>query len=332
MPGRLPGPLHPFAATHCWRRACGRPARSAMLQRYIDLPASDADRSARTCAQAELSRLRSMPGSALLHILWGNPKRPNELGCEAAVVPGKISVGNPGRRECSVLLIGTRRQGTGKDTQAVACSARRPAHEACWKFVVVHQRACGERHPLLPDSLPSGIPETSTHADRPVARTASPLRKSNAPSARATISSSCPSGGGTRNVISALAPIWLASSPQTYPPCPEFAGPQKRLSIVMDGMDRFLSRSRRYLILRTILPCTVRSATARIACLTSSRGRDPIDVGANLAFGEPFHQRLVHACGRFGEFVRPRRSKKSDDGVSSSATAGSSVVKGSGRW
>ena len=137
MPGRLPGPLHPFAATHCRRRACGRPARSATLQRHIDLPASDADRSARTCAQAELSRLRSIPGSALLHILWGNPSGPNELGCEAAVVPGKISVGNPGRRECSVLLIGTRRQGTGKDTQAVACSARRPAHEACWKFVVV---------------------------------------------------------------------------------------------------------------------------------------------------------------------------------------------------
>jgi hypothetical protein len=36
--------------------------------------------------------------------------------------------------------------------------------------------------------------------------------------------------------------MWLASSPQTYPPLPEFGGPQKRLSIVIDGMDRFLSR------------------------------------------------------------------------------------------
>jgi hypothetical protein len=55
------------------------------------------------------------------------------------------------------------------------------------------------------------------------------------------MSSRCPSGGGARNVISALAPMWLASSPQTYPPLPEFGGPQKRLSMVMDGMDRFLS-------------------------------------------------------------------------------------------
>src|SRR3954468_15781157 len=82
---------------------------------------------------------------------------------------------------------------------------------------------------------------SSRLSGRPVATTVAPSRSSHDPPSVAITSSCLSSGGGARSVTSAPPLLCRASRPQTYPPFPEFGGPQYRLSMVIDVIDLFLS-------------------------------------------------------------------------------------------